>query len=219
MISFQLQKRFWEKVEIDSDLNKCWEWKNYLDKDGYGTFYFNGTSKKAHRFSYEIYNDLDDALDICHTCDNPSCVNPTHLFTDTHADNMKDMKDKKRSRVSVGDLNTNAKLNENEIKEAFNLILQGIITSKQDLMDYNINFTKYSINKIINRKTWTHITKEYDKLEFEHIVDVINGRLTRTDVFLIKNDLKLLNCVQISKKYSISLHTVFQIKGNRHKYC
>lgn len=55
MYSFYLQKRFWSKISITT-LEDCWLWNRYLDKDGYGTFYYDGSSEKAHRFSYKLFN-------------------------------------------------------------------------------------------------------------------------------------------------------------------
>ena len=94
---FELQKRFWSKVNIDLDIDKCWEWIPYKDKDGYGSFYFDRTSMKAHRYVYLLYYNIDRyKYEICHTCDNPSCVNPLHLFNGSHSDNMVDMANKKQ---------------------------------------------------------------------------------------------------------------------------
>jgi len=78
--------------------NKCWEWKGYLDKDGYGQFYpKTGNPKRAHRFSYELFiGKIPQGMFVCHKCDNPSCVNPKHLWVGSSADNVRDMVNKKR---------------------------------------------------------------------------------------------------------------------------
>lgn len=81
---------FWDKV---SKLSSCWEWTAAKDSRGYGCFgatkYF-GISK-AHRFSYFLHNgDIPKGMHVLHKCDNPSCVNPDHLFLGTNKDNMKD---------------------------------------------------------------------------------------------------------------------------------
>lgn len=83
-------KRFWDKV-IVLDSESCWIWKSSTDGK-YGTFSLKNRLIKAHRFSYELSNGkIPEGHDICHKCDNPRCVNPTHLFLGTRLDNVRDM--------------------------------------------------------------------------------------------------------------------------------
>lgn len=86
--------RFWNKVEKG---DTCWIWTARKNKYGYGEISYNNTVWKAHRLSYLInYGDFDKDLYISHICDNPSCVNPKHLFLSTQKQNMEDMVKKKR---------------------------------------------------------------------------------------------------------------------------
>ena len=81
--------------------NGCWEWRGGRSETGYGIF----TAERlgydrvtAHRAMYEsIHGELDDTLVVRHKCDNRPCVNPDHLESGTHADNMGDMAERKRS--------------------------------------------------------------------------------------------------------------------------
>lgn len=70
----------------------CWGWVGSTDGNGYGTIAVSGQSpKKAHRVSFEYYfGPIPPGLNICHSCDNPECTNPVHLFIGTQADNMRD---------------------------------------------------------------------------------------------------------------------------------
>ena len=73
-----LKERFWEKV-IKSD--RCWIWSASKNSQGYGEIRFMGKVKKAHRMAYKLtHGKLPRDLDICHHCDNPSCVRPDHLL-------------------------------------------------------------------------------------------------------------------------------------------
>jgi transposase-like protein len=76
--------------------NGCWIWTRAKDKKGYGRFGLMYKLILAHRFSFLVYKFDPKKLMVCHTCDNPSCVNPEHLFLGKSVDNVKDMINKKR---------------------------------------------------------------------------------------------------------------------------
>lgn len=79
--------------------NGCWEWQKYKNEWGYGRLRHNGKKVLAHRASYEVFKgDFDKNLLVCHSCDNPSCVNPDHLFLGTNKDNVDDCISKGRHK-------------------------------------------------------------------------------------------------------------------------
>jgi len=78
----------------------CWNWTRYLDENGYGVSCWHGKKTYAHRLSWRsIHGDITSEDKICHRCDNPSCVNPDHLFVGTQHDNILDCLKKGRNRT------------------------------------------------------------------------------------------------------------------------
>jgi len=97
-----IKSRLLGKIEIN---NECWEWQGATNNHGYGTMKITNLQGSdegrktcyVHRMSYLCHNNEfpSDQL-VCHTCDNPICINPDHLFLGSNQDNMNDMKSKNR---------------------------------------------------------------------------------------------------------------------------
>ena len=96
-LSFSDRVRFWKKVQkYQSD--ECWIWQGSKTSAGYGQLWVDCKQVYAHRVSWEIhYEVIPDGMFVCHTCDNPICANPRHLFLGTASDNMRDMVAKGRN--------------------------------------------------------------------------------------------------------------------------
>ncbi len=96
-----LSERFWAFVPDQPGMD-CWEWQGSKNELGYGRMGAGGRHTgtiKAHRVAYSLCcGEIPEGLAVCHACDNPGCVNPSHLWLGTKGDNTKDMLAKGRAR-------------------------------------------------------------------------------------------------------------------------
>lgn len=144
--------RFWAKVAIANE-NECWNWTASLSSSGYGRFNVNGENRIAARVSWEIhYGEIKNKLHVLHKCDNPSCVNPKHLYLGTHQDNMRDRQIKGRTHRHLGITNGSAKLTENDIREIRRRSANG---ESQRQLARAFGVTRMAIKFVIKGHTWS----------------------------------------------------------------
>jgi len=146
--------RFWSRVDKSYD-NGCWKWAAGKNGDGYGVIRVNGRMESAHRVSWVIHNkkDIPKGMTVCHTCDNPPCINPSHLFLGTHFDNMRDMAEKGRANKPIGEKNGRNKLTEKEVIEIF--YAKGVYR----IIGAKYGITRSLVGQIKRKRIWQHITK------------------------------------------------------------
>ena len=115
-----IQKRiaeFWNRVEIKSS-DECWNFQGCLC-NGYGKFIFRSIKEEyAHRIAWIITNGpIPDEMFVCHHCDNPTCVNPKHLWLGTAKDNIIDRDIKGRGNCRRGEDHGGCKLTDAQVAE------------------------------------------------------------------------------------------------------
>lgn len=90
-------ERFWANVDKRGP-DDCWLWTASRKPFGYGQMMIAGKMKRAHRYSWELASGSppDGGLSVCHSCDNPPCVNPKHLYLGTQGDNIREAERKGR---------------------------------------------------------------------------------------------------------------------------
>ena len=148
-----LAERFWAKVDKRGP-NECWEWQGYKIPAGYGQIREGvGGSRnlRVHRVSWELANGcpIPTGKFVCHHCDNPSCVNPAHLWIGTNADNQRDMVNKGRS--GRGARTRNSKLTEQDVHEIRQMLSRDIL---QRVIAKKYGVTRATISKIKTGETW-----------------------------------------------------------------
>ncbi len=151
--------RFWKYVDVRGD-NECWEWTAGKSDWGYGLLTVSGKRLKASRISWWIHKNQDPwELDVLHTCDNPPCCNPNHLFLGTQKDNSQDMTQKGRhGRLGdgmPGERNGNHKLTEKDISEIRMKYIPREYSLSMLAKEYGIS--KRQIERIVKNKSWWQI--------------------------------------------------------------
>ena len=115
-----LEERFWVKVDRRGD-DECWPWLKSQVNGGYGQFRVAGgeSPKRASRVAWQLTHGDPGALSVLHSCDNPPCCNPAHLFLGTTADNNADKIQKGRENYNMEALVARVRrLTDEQIREA-----------------------------------------------------------------------------------------------------
>lgn len=126
-----LAERFWPLV-AKGDGDACWEWTAGVATGGYGCFSIRSKTHGSHRVAYELANGkIPPGMSICHSCDNPPCCNPAHLFIGTALDNNRDRAAKGRGAKTKPNLQRFTAPEVEEIRErvAAGETRQGVATS------------------------------------------------------------------------------------------
>ncbi len=146
-------ERFWEKVQ---KTDGCWLWTAGKIKAGYGILAVRENCKtiyaRAHCFSWELHFGPVNGKHVCHTCDNPACVRPDHLFLGTHAENMADMV--RKGRNQHGETHSNAKLTAAQVAEIRERRKEG---APQEDLARQFGISRGHVSGIVNGHAWKDV--------------------------------------------------------------
>lgn len=115
--------------------------------------------KRAHRVAWRLVNGpIPEGMWVLHHCDNPSCVNPKHLFLGTPKDNAQDMIKKGRQGDNRGENAGGAKLTAEDVRAIRREYARGGVTQRALARRYGVS--KGSIWYIVNYGTWKHLDEQ-----------------------------------------------------------
>jgi hypothetical protein len=144
--SISWPERFMRWVELG---DKCWIWKGATLRTGYGAFGIG--PRKSHRVSYELFNGpIPPGKMVCHSCDNPPCVNPEHLWIGTNRENILDSIKKGRKPAMKGELNGMAKIKKMDAENIRNM--GGKFT--QSILAHKFGISRTQVSRILGGKRW-----------------------------------------------------------------
>lgn len=140
---------------VITDSNGCWIWQRSKNLDGYGSCTINGMGGMlfgTHRLAYLLFNgEIPKNQVVCHHCDNPSCINPQHLFLGSRQLNALDMRAKNRhpnKRTSFDEVRY--------IRQKFKT-MDGTEKERYRILADEFGYNPYTIKNIVKRRTFANV--------------------------------------------------------------
>ena len=154
------EEDIWRFMEFKPDdanapsIGYCWEWTKDTSHD-YGRITFGRNLRvRVHRVAYQsVYGSIDSSLAVCHKCDNPVCLRPSHLFLGTQSDNNADARQKKRH--AYGARHGHAKLREADVRQIRQMGKEGC---KGRTLASQFGISPATVCNILKRKIWKHVS-------------------------------------------------------------
>lgn len=164
-----IEIRFWNKVRKERGKG-CWNWTAGTFSDGYGGFGAYGETR-SHRVSWVLhFGSIPIGLQVLHSCDNPLCVRPSHLFLGTTQDNTQDRCNKGRSafgyrngaytkpeEVRRGEVHGMAKLTDELVREIRETYIPRHPIHGQAAIARRLGVNRSTIERVISGFRWNHV--------------------------------------------------------------
>lgn len=206
-------ERFNRQHKKGSGPNDCWIWTACVDKDGYGRFRGTvGTAiyNTAHRFSWAYHTGevIQPGMMVCHSCDNPRCVSPAHLWLGVASENVHDMDLKNRRNAKIGENAARAVLTEEQVLK----ILADCRPYTQIAGEFGV--TTMTISDIKCRRSWSHL--KVDFIGHSRRISPKRGKSERINPDIVRH-IRGTNerGVDLSKKYGVSVQLITAIRKRR----
>ena len=157
--------RFWAKVDRRGP-DECWLFVGARTHSGYGSLNKRVWGEGvAHRLAWRLATGrvIPEDMLVCHTCDNPPCCNPAHLFLGTQGDNARDRNAKGRAASKVGRLNGRALLTETDVREIRRVYRRGHKSRAGDSrscvgLARRFGVSEDAIREVVKGRHWQHVT-------------------------------------------------------------
>jgi hypothetical protein len=134
-------------------MDDCVVWSGRLNQHGYGVQDVDGRSFYAHRLAWIAeHGAIPDGMVVMHKCDNPPCVNVTHLRLGTRTENSADMVAKGRSQK--GEAHTQARLTEAQVREIRGMHAVGYT---HEAIATKFGVTRSAVQHIVRYRRWKHV--------------------------------------------------------------
>lgn len=153
-------------------IGRCWQWTGPTNWGGYGIIYHERRTQVAHRVMWKIiHGPIPPGIQVLHRCDNPACINPSHLWLGSNRDNVSDRHAKGRDGAAFGDANgsrrfpelrrrgihhDNAKLTDEQVREIRRRFQNGNVTKASLARRFKV--CNSLVGMVIAKQIWRHVS-------------------------------------------------------------
>jgi hypothetical protein len=150
-----LEERFQHKV-LRGAPDECWPWQGVPNKKGYGRIVTGARAEMAHRVAWKLaFGPIPEGMLVLHSCDNPPCCNPRHLFLGDDLVNAQDREAKGRGHCKTGERNSRAKLTTRKVRTLRAVYASRLFDQYQLAEIYQVS--QGVVSKIVRRVIWGHV--------------------------------------------------------------